>query len=117
MEDDWESNEVFYINKILSESWIKNNEYLNKKTFMDNIPSYHYFYNLENSLPEKAFKKFISQSNFSTQPNTKKLCLKSTYIFIYLNIKLVNLFELKELQKNHMIMLIVQYLKIITLRI
>ena len=78
MEDDWESNEEFYKNKILDEPWIKNNEYLNKKTFMDNIPSYHYFYNqcnnLENSLPEKAFKELISQQNFSTQPNTKKIC-------------------------------------------
>ena len=104
MEDDWESNEEFYKNKVLDEPWIKNNEYLNKKTFMDNIPSYHYFYNqcinLENSLPEKAFKEFISQPNFSTQPNTKKICRRGIHPN-YMHDLLINLFELKELQKNH----------------
>ena len=104
MEDDWESNEEFYKNKVLNEPWIKNNEYLNKKTFMDNIPSYHYFYNqcinLENSLPEKAFKEFISQPNFSTQPNTKKICRRGIHPN-YMHDLLINLFELKELQKNH----------------
>jgi len=104
MEDDWESNEEFYKNKVMNEPWIKNNEYLNKKTFVDNIPSYHYFYNqcnnLENSLPEKAFKEFISQPNFATQPNTKRICRRGIHPN-YMHDLLINLFELKGLQKNH----------------
>ena len=104
MEDDWESNEEFYKNKVMNEPWIKNNEYLNKKTFMDNIPSYHYFYNqcnnLENTLPEKAFKEFISQPNFATQPNTKRICRRGIHPN-YMHDLLINLFELKEFQKNH----------------
>ena len=104
MEDDWESNEEFYKNKVLDEPWIKNNEYLNKNVFMQNIPSYHYFYNqcniLENSLPEKAFKEFISQPNFSTQPNTKKVCRKGIHPN-YMHDLLINLFELKDVQNNN----------------
>jgi len=104
MEDDWESNEEFYKNKVLDEPWIKNNEYLNKNVFMENIPSYHYFYNqcniLENSLPEKAFKEFISQPNFSTQPNTKKVCRKGIHPN-YMHDLLINLFELKDVQNNN----------------
>ena len=104
MEDDWESNEIFYKNKILEEQWIKNNEYLNKKNFIDNIPSYHYFYNkcsnLENLLPEKVFKELISQQNFSTHPNTKKICRKGIHPN-YMHNLLINLFELKDIQNNH----------------
>ena len=110
MEDDWESNEEFYKNKVMNEPWIKNNEYLNKKTFMDNIPSYHYFYNqcnnLENTLPEKAFKEFISQPNFATQPNTKRICRRGIHPN-YMHDLLINLFELKEFKKIIIIMFIV----------
>ena len=83
MEDDWESNEEFYKNKILDEPWIKNNEYLNKMAFMENIPSYHYFHNQCNNL-ENHYQKKLSKNLFFNQIFQHNLTLRKYVVREYI---------------------------------
>jgi hypothetical protein len=103
MNDDWESNEEIYKEAIVKESWIKDNKYINIDKIKNEIPSFHYLDKhctiLESALPEKTLENLYKDSNFFSQPNTKKIIRKGISPK-YLNRFILKLFDIKDIDKS-----------------
>ena len=104
LEEDWDKTENIYKKKILKKSWIKENKYLDKKKFLSNISSFHYYdshnSNLETKFKEKNYQSIYSSQNFFSNPSTKKLFHQGVPPK-YIHRTLLNLFDIKEISENN----------------
>ena len=104
LEEDWDKTENLYKKKILKKSWIKENKYLDKKKFLSNISSFHYYdshnSNLETKFKEKNYQSIYSSPNFFSNPSTKKLFHQGVPPK-YIHRTLLNLFDIKEISENN----------------
>ena len=104
LEEDWDKTENLYKKKILKKSWIKENKYLDKKKFLSNISSFHYYdshnSNLETKFKEKNYQSIYSSPNFFSNPSTKKLFHQGVPPK-YIHRTLLDLFDIKEISENN----------------
>jgi len=104
LEEDWDKTENIYKKKILKKSWIKESKYLDKKKFLSNISSFHYYdshnSNLETKFKEKNYQSIYSSQNFFSNPSTKKLFHQGVPPK-YIHRTLLNLFDIKEISENN----------------